>query len=167
MITYNVRLRETCAEDLDFVLKTENDMENCSYIFQWTRDQHLAAIHNPNVAHFIVERITDESPVGYVILFGLEERHQSIELTRTAFAEKGKGYGREMLRLVKKWAFETKGTHRLWLMVVDHNIRAKQLYISEGFVEEGLHRDAFKFGDRFESIFLLAILEDEYVKSVC
>ncbi|WP_047155377.1 GNAT family N-acetyltransferase [Aneurinibacillus tyrosinisolvens] len=159
-----VKLRPTTSEDLDFVLCTENHPENCPYIFQWTKEQHKLAIENPNVAHFIVERATDSVPVGYVILLGIEEIHQSIELTRTAFAEKGKGYGRQMLRLIKKWAFKEKKANRLWLEVIDHNTRAKQLYLSEGFVEEGLKREAVKFQGKLESIFVLSILSREYAE---
>lgn len=164
MTTQNrVKLRQTTSKDLDFVLETENDSENRKFILQWTREQHIEAINNPTIAHFIVERIQDDIPVGYAILLGINSKHESIELTRTAFSEKGKGYGRQMLRLIKKWAFEEQKVNRLELDVVDHNERAKKLYLSEGFVEEGLKREAVKFGDKIESIFILSLLKKEYL----
>lgn len=159
---YVVQLRLTALSDLDFVIKTENHIENNAYILQWTREEHKQALKDSNIAHFIVERISDQTPVGFVILPGLQDMHESIELTRTAFAEKGKGYGRQMLKLIKRWAFEEQKAHRLWLEVIDHNVRAKQLYLSEGFVEEGLKREAVKIQGTFESIYILSILKDEY-----
>ncbi len=43
-----------------------------------------------------------------------------------------------------------------------HNDRARALYLSEGFREEGLLRECLKTGDGYESVFILSILESEY-----
>ena len=51
--------------------------------------------------------------------------------------EKGRGHGRAALRLAIELAFEEHGAHRLWLDVKPHNERARALYRSAGFVEEG------------------------------
>lgn len=66
------------------------------------------------------------------------------------------------MRLVKAIAFDHLGAHRLWLDVRDHNVRAQRLYDSEGFVREGFLRDYNKVGDRFESLIIMSMLEDEH-----
>ena len=66
--------------------------------------------------------------------------------------EKGRGYGRATLALAIERAFEEHGAHRLWLDVKPHNERARSLYRSAGFVEEGMLRDALYYGGRFESL---------------
>ena len=131
-----VRLRSTTAEDLDFVVAAERDEENLPFIGQWTREQHLAALQDAGTAHMIVARTEAARRVGHVILTGLADRDQGIRLRRICVTEKGEGYGREALRLVKRLAFEELQTPRLWLIVRRHNLRAQRLYESEGFVRE-------------------------------
>jgi diamine N-acetyltransferase len=155
-----IRLRPTTREDIPFVYHTEHAEENSRFIIPWSMEQHEQCLSDPNRRHLIVE--ADGTAVGYVILAGLQNEHGSIELTRITIAEKGKGYGRETLRLIKQWAFEQQGAHRLWLDVKEHNERAKRLYLSEGFVVEGTLRECLKAGDSYESLIVLSVLRREY-----
>lgn len=100
--------------------------------------------------------------IGYLILRGLDTPDRCVELKRINVAERGRGLGRETLRLLKKLVFEDLRAHRLWLDVMAHNERACHLYLSEGFRPEGAMREAVRVGDRFVDLVLLSILEDEY-----
>jgi RimJ/RimL family protein N-acetyltransferase len=148
--------------DLDFVLRTERDEENRLYVGQWTRERHRDALADGDVAHMILERAKDASPVGYVVLLGLNEPDGSIDLKRLVVTEKGFGYGRTALRLVENFAFEELGAHRLWFGVKEHNARARRLYETEGFVVEGVLRECLRQGDGYESLVVMSILESEY-----
>ena len=75
---------------------------------------------------------------------------------------KGKGYGREALKMMKNWAFEDLKMHRAWLDAKVDNKRAINLYKDEGFVEEGIIRECIKTGDVYESLMILGILAKEY-----
>ena len=161
----NIHLRRALAADLDFVLNTEQADENCAFVTAWTRAQHELALSNPDVRHLIIERCLDRQPVGYIIMAGLDQAHHSIEFRRMVVTEKGKGYGREALRMVKKMAFDDLHAHRLWLDVKDFNLRAIKLYESEGFVAEGTLRECIKRGDRFDSLMVFSILQNEYQKN--
>ena len=59
-------------------------------------------------------------------------------------------------------SFQELGAHRLWLDVKPHNERARALYRSEGFVEEGTLRDALYYNGRFESLVVMSILRPEW-----
>jgi diamine N-acetyltransferase len=48
------------------------------------------------------------------------------------------------------------------LDVKDYNSRAKSLYESEGFFVEGLLRDCYQSRGKFESYYILSMLENEY-----
>lgn len=74
---------------------------------------------------------------------------------------KGNGMGRETLRLIKKFAFEELGAHRLWLDVISKNLRAQNLYKSEGFKEEGVLRECVLYNGNYESLIVMSILENE------
>jgi diamine N-acetyltransferase len=131
-----IGLRPTGPADIDFVLQVEHDPAHKPFIGQWSADQHLAALTDRDLGHFIAEQMNDRQPVGYLILAGLQKPDENIEFRRIVITRKGLGYGRAALRLVKKLVFEDYHAHRLWLDVKDHNQRAQQLYQSEGFLVE-------------------------------
>lgn len=161
----NLCLRRTSEADLDFVLDTERATDNRPFINPWTRAQHFQALTNDDLAHFIIETDTDGQPIGYIILAGLAQGHQSIEFRRIVVTAKGQGYGKAALRLVKALAFEEWNAHRLWLDVKEHNARARHVYEAEGFIVEGLLRECLKAEDHFESLVIMSMLSSEYEKS--
>ncbi|MDF2925634.1 MAG: GCN5-related N-acetyltransferase [Paenibacillaceae bacterium] len=154
------RLRVSRANDLDFVLEAENHPDNRNYIGQWTREQHRSAQEGTDTVHLIIE--ADLAPAGYLIIAGLEHPAQSIELIRLVITDKGKGLGRDALRLVKRCAFHRWNAHRLWLDVRSNNPRARKLYEEEGFVVEGTLRECLKLQDTYVSVSILSILASEY-----
>jgi diamine N-acetyltransferase len=158
----NIRLIRTSENDLDFVLSAEQSAENRSFVSVWAREQHLGALTSEDLSHLIIENIADGSRLGYVILAGLADPNQSIEFRRIVVTEKGKGYGREALRLVKKLTFEELKAHRLWLDVKVQNVRARHVYESEGFVVEGVLRECLKAEVGFESLVVMSMLCGEY-----
>ncbi len=157
-----IKLVDTSENDLDFVLSAEQNVENRSFVTVWSREQHLDAIRNQDLRPLIIQDTADGKRVGYIILAGLADVNRSIEFRRIVVTEKGKGYGREALRLVKEMAFQELKAHRLWLDVKEHNVRARELYESEGFVAEGLLRECVKGESGFESLVVMSILISEF-----
>ena len=157
-----VRLRPTMQSDLEFVLTLEHDEENLPYITPWERTQHEAAIRFPDFRHFIIEGGASLDAVGFVILIGCRSRHLSLELKRMVVQTKGRGCGRAALRAIKKIAFDELRAHRLWLDVKGRNTRAKALYDREGFVVEGLLREAVRVADGFDSLVVMSMLQPEF-----
>jgi len=155
-----VRLRPTTDADLDFVVDAESDPDTRPFIVPWASRQHAAALHDPDISHRIAE---DEArnPVGFVILSGLTNANASIEFRRIVVVRKGNGYGRSIVRAVKELAFGELQAHRLWLDVKVHNARARALYKSEGFMEEGVLRECIRGPAGFESLVVMAILRQE------
>ncbi|MHA2090194.1 MAG: GNAT family N-acetyltransferase [Candidatus Kariarchaeaceae archaeon] len=160
-----INLRETNNQDLvDYVLQTEYASENSKFINKWTREQHLEVIHDKNKMHLTAELINSNERIGYVIL--MKNQYRSIEFRRIVVSRKGQGYGRTLIQLIKKIAFEHLKAHRLWLDVIEFNTRAQQLYRSEGFIQEGILRDAYQALDgKFHNLFILSILAYDYVPS--
>ena len=155
-----VSLIPTASEDLDIILAIETSPQNAPYIGQWERKQHESAIFNAYIAHLKV--VLDRKIIGYVILIGIDNRDRSIQLKRIVVEQKGYGFGRETIRLVKEIVFNKFQAHRLWLDVMVHNTRAYNLYLSEGFVEEGILRENLKQGENFIDLRVMSILESEY-----
>ncbi|MBB6217376.1 RimJ/RimL family protein N-acetyltransferase [Anaerosolibacter carboniphilus] len=160
-----ILIRTTAENDLSYVLEAEQGTENSPYVAQWTKEQHQDAMKDQDILHLIIEDRIEKRAIGYAIIAGFESIHKSIELRRIVITEKGKGFGREALRLIKVLAFEKYKAHRLWLDVRQHNFRAQTLYLSEGFVKEGLLRECVLYKGRYESIWIMSILEEEYLKA--
>lgn len=147
-------------EDLDTILAMETSPENAPYIRHWEQNQHAAAISDPNIAHLKI--VLGNKIVGYVILVGITNPDRSIEFKRIVVEQKGYGFGRQAIRLVKDMVFNRFQVHRLWLEVMAHNTRAYALYLSEGFTEEGIHRESLKQEGCFIDLKVMSILEQEY-----
>ena len=65
--------------------------------------------------------------------------------------------------LIKGGAFDELGAHRLWLDVKPFNDRARALYRSEGFVEEGVLRGALLEPDgTFQDLVVMSLLRPEW-----
>ncbi|NET48217.1 MAG: GNAT family N-acetyltransferase [Merismopedia sp. SIO2A8] len=167
-----IYLRLGNPSDLAFIVATEQAEQQSGCIGHWSLEQHQAAVTNPDIAHYVIERNADRQCVGYLILRGIQNVHQNIELQRIVVTEKGKGYGRTALQQVKELAFKTYNAHRLWLDVKSHNPRAKALYTSEGFIVEGTLRECLQLSRTPQphqpltqariSLVIMSILRSEY-----
>ena len=76
--------------------------------------------------------------------------------------QRGKGYGKEALRLLLDYGFNTLNLHNIRLGVYSFNERALACYKSIGFKEAGRVREVRYYkGKRYDLIFL-DILKDEF-----
>lgn len=121
---------------------------------------HQRRLSDADCAYSIVE--ASGSPAGFVILCGLLPPNQSVELKRIVIAEPGRGLGREVLKRIIDLAFTEFSAHRLWLDVYEDNLRARHVYQSLGFIDEGTLRECVKTGDRYRSLIVMSMLESEY-----
>lgn len=157
------RLRPTMLSDLDWVVSVEQDGSNRPFITPWERPQHEGALRFADARHFIVE---SPDRAGFAILQGCRNPHGSVELKRLVLQPKGQGLGRSCVRLLKKLAFTQLHAHRFWLDVKALNERAHQLYLSEGFVEEGRLRESVRVSiegaDGYDSLIVMSMLDREY-----
>ena len=157
-----VRLRPTLQEDLDFVLRLEADPDTAPFIHAWPIEEHRAAITDPGVAHWIIEDVEQSTPVGFVILRGLET--EVIELRRIAISDKGRGYGTHAMRLVKEVVLGEMGARRIWLDVYDFNDRARSIYEAEGFTAESERPAAEACGGCVDGTSILMAIEKSHAR---
>lgn len=157
-----LHIRRTHEGDLPYVMAAERDPENAPFIGQWEVAEHQATLADPDVRHLIFEARADGRRLGFAIVRGLAKPNGSIELKRIAVTDKGQGFGRAAIRLIKRLTFESWHGHVLWLDVREYNDRAKHLYESEGFVVEGLLRERAIWDGRRVSSYVMSILAEEY-----
>ncbi|MBO3445623.1 GNAT family protein [Clostridium sp. CCUG 7971] len=158
----NITLRRTKSTDLEFVISLEREPYNAQYVGQWSKERHMDSLKDRDIVHLIVEDSNTSKPIGYIIMGGIENKDNNIEFRRVVISDKGKGFGRETLKLIKEFSFNQLGAHRLWLDVRCKNTKAQNLYKSEGFKEEGTLRECVIYNGSYESIIIMSILEHEY-----
>jgi diamine N-acetyltransferase len=159
-----ISLKRSLPEDILRLMEIEAD--NNHYVSQYSSEKHHLLLNDPNYMHLSVVRKDTEQLVGLVLLFGMDDRDNVLEFRRIAIQEKGVGFGREAIHIIKRICFEELKFHRLWLDVYDDNARAIGLYESEGFILDGILRENVRLGDGFRSLRIYSVLEQEYKPSV-
>jgi RimJ/RimL family protein N-acetyltransferase len=117
--------------------------------------------------------VSDEM-IGEIVLDEVDDVARSASLRLQMLPDyRGRGYGREAILEVLRFAFDgaddADGTahagprlHRVALDVLSINPRARALYASLGFQEEGRLREAHPDGDGWADVVVMSILEDEF-----
>jgi diamine N-acetyltransferase len=154
-------LRDANRNDVPLICSLERRPEYYEMVGSWPEDEHLRLLSDPDACYVIAEDQPGEI-AGFAILFGLISEYRSIELKRIVVATPGMGRGKEMLRQIIRKAFEEYGAHRLWLDVLEHNLRAQRAYAGVGFRCEGVLREAVYRDGEYRSLMLMSILDREY-----
>ena len=128
----------------------------------YRKTKHKALLKDDDCLHLSIRRLDNDNLVGHMIIFGLCNNNLVMEFRRITINEKGCGFGREAIRLLKKMCFERLGFHRLWLDVYDDNYKAISLYESEGFVIEETLRENIKPDYGYRSQRIYSMTENEY-----
>lgn len=155
-----IRLINTVASDIDRISELEKN--NKQFVHQYSKDKHIALLADDDCLHLSIKRLVDDKLIGHMIIFGVDNHNKILEFRRITINEKGLGFGRDAIRLLKQLCFEKLRFHRLWFDVYDDNDRAIKLYESEGFIKEGTLRDNIKTYNGYRSQRIYSMLENEY-----
>jgi UDP-4-amino-4,6-dideoxy-N-acetyl-beta-L-altrosamine N-acetyltransferase len=118
---------------------------------------------NPRARYFVlcVEGIDF---IGIVRMDEIDYINRSIRVGGDILPEyQGKGYGKRMFQLFKKYCFDYLNMHRMWLLVLETNDVALRLYRGVGFVEEGRQRQAIYRDGRYMDYIMMSLLRSEYL----
>jgi RimJ/RimL family protein N-acetyltransferase len=74
----------------------------------------------------------------------------------------GKGYGRDAIATLLRWAFRVQNFRRIWLETLAVNERAIRSYRALGFKEEGRLREHSFFDGRYVDLIQMGMLRSEW-----
>lgn len=101
--------------------------------------------------------------VGRASLFAFDELSRNAEVGLGFGPDhRGKGYGRDTLRVLLRFAFVHRNLHRVWLECAATNERAVRAYRAAGFVEEGRLREHAWIDGRYVDMVRMAVLRSEW-----
>lgn len=98
---------------------------------------------SPSAYEFRIRTLDDDRLLGFVAVFNIEwpNSHGWIAVGIGELGERGKGFGKEAVSLILRFAFHELGLRRISLDVISDNHAALALYLSLGFQEEGRLRE--------------------------
>ena len=113
-------------------------------------------------ANFAIE--ADGIYIGRCGLFHVDEAARTAELGIGIgdHAYRGKGYGREALRLLLDYGFRLRNLHRIWLTVNGDNERAIRAYRAVGFAEEGRQPQQVWSNGRYIDLVYMGVSRDNW-----
>ncbi len=106
-----------------------------------------------------------ENLLGRIYISNISAENDSLDITRIYIGDpqnRGKGYGREALKLTLDYCFINLHMERVSLDYFEGNKVASALYESMGFKHEGLARNACKKDGKYYDLNLMSILRSEY-----
>ena len=114
-------------------------------------------------------QLVSDDLIGQIVLDDVDDLARSASIRLALLPNyRGRGYGREAVFEVLRYAFDAGSEHagphlhRVGLEVLSINPRARALYESLGFREEGRLRDVRPDGDGWSDAIVMSILEDEF-----
>lgn len=165
-------------------------IQDCEGMFEWMHDMEIAQCFRDNMsvkdwndvlefvknsdnvvtdgasAHFAIVEDTDEY-LGTISLKNINLKDKNAEyaisLRRTAW---GRGIGQAATMEVLRLAFMEHGLERIYLNVLENNIKAIHLYEKCGFVLEGKFRHHLYRNGVYNDLRWYAMLRDDYVKNL-
>jgi RimJ/RimL family protein N-acetyltransferase len=110
----------------------------------------------------LVIRNKEGEKVGLVSLFHMDHVNQNAEIgIYVAPAFQRRGYAREALVLLMRFAFHGLNMHRLYCTILAFNVTSVKLFESVGFRREGVRREHSFSGGRFHDVLSLSLLRGE------
>lgn len=105
--------------------------------------------------------------IGQCILHNFDSTARTCELGITIGDRDfwGRGYGRDAVALLLKYAFRLRNMERVWLSVSGTNQRGIRSYASCGFIEEGRLRRHVWLDGAYDDLVYMGILRDEWQRS--
>lgn len=101
----------------------------------WTDSAYIATENNGQPAGFFCYSVNTEDNTGFLKFIIVDK------------AKRGKGYGKEMLKLALQYAFQITGATAVQLNVFSENPLAKQCYEKIGFAERRIEKNIFAYKD--------------------
>lgn len=165
-----IRLRPFKLSDSKHLIKWTGDeyafAQWCANKFTYplTQDQILSyhqKCENDDNAWIMTALNHDGTPVGHLLLRMADYLKESVHFGFIIIDSqmRGKGYGKEMVSLAVKYAFEILKVKQVTLGVFDNNSSAHDCYKGVGFVDVKYQKSIFPFGQDKWGLYDMVIKE--------
>ena len=164
-----ISLRKLEEKDAPLMLEWMHEKENAD-IFQtdfmsMDIDRVLRFIHNSfseNNQHFAVVDEKD-TYLGTISLKGIDYKNKNGEYAISMHKNaRGTGASKEATMQLLTYAFDTLGLEKVYLCVLETNVRARKFYEKCGYQYEGSFRKHMFKNNMYIDLYWYSILKDEF-----
>jgi diamine N-acetyltransferase len=167
----NVRLRALEPEDLDLLYQWENDpsvwllsgtlIPFSKYVLRQYLQNAGKDLYEARQLRLVIEVKAESRAIGAIDLFEFDPYHRraGIGILIAARPDRGKGYAREALEILKEYCFSTLKLKQIWCNIAAGNQRSMKLFTSAGFEVVGEKKAWLFTGDGYESEYLLQCIK--------
>lgn len=166
-----VSFREIEEGDLSFIQSLRNDFSTWSQLGDprplkpGLQKKWLEGLGGSGDRFYFIATTAEDGPVGLIRMDEYDPFHRSIRIgTDVLPALRGKGLGNRIFSAIEKYAFDYLGVHRVWLLVLESNKKARGLYSKRLFRQEGKMREAIYRDGKFINYVIMSLLEADYRK---
>jgi RimJ/RimL family protein N-acetyltransferase len=173
MVTENLFLSAIEEEDKDYLYSWFNDSEFLKFYDYYPPvpqskeevDKNMKYYENNERSFIFAIRLKESNQIigvaGYDDVIS-ENKVATLFIGIGRNDLRGKGYGKEALKLLLDYGFNNKDFHRIQLNVLSFNERAIALYEKAGFVKEGTYREFVLRDNKRYDLYLYGLLKHEW-----
>jgi RimJ/RimL family protein N-acetyltransferase len=114
----------------------------------------------------MIETREGKRPVGCCFIKNIHPVHRHAELEQMHIISEcqNRGLGKDALGTVLHYLFREMNLNRVWLITHTSNLKAIGLYLSLGFIKEGLLRQVHFRDGSYQDALIMAVLREDWFK---
>lgn len=159
--TERLNIEEATEKEIKEIIDIESHRENRDYLWIGTVEEHKEEIADPNHMLLIFREKNTSETKGYALI-RLDSKSHIFEVRRIAITDKAKGYGKEAMIGLIKYAFEETEANRLWLDVYPDNEIGIRMYENLGMHCDGILRQNYLSERGYLDQIIYSVLRSEY-----
>lgn len=152
---------DATKEDIKLIMHMEQSHANNRFICMGSEEEHRKEVDEADYMLLLFREKSDDRVMGYALI-RLDFKSNVFELRRIVITEKAKGYGREALKAIIRYAFSETNTNRFWLDVYTEHTVGIKLYESLGMKKDGVLRQSYLSDRGYLDQCIYSILREEY-----
>lgn len=159
--TNRLSIDEATLQDIPTVIAIESHPENRDFVWVGTEETHRAEIEN-DINLLLLFRDKGDGSIKGCALIEQDFHSHLFEIRRLAITDKGKGYGREAIKGLIRYAFEQADANRVFWDVYPDNTVGIALYESLGMHRDGVLRQNYLSERGYLDQIIYSMLRSEY-----
>lgn len=171
----NIKLRPLQYGDDNLFFKWRNDLDYIRLTKSFRLPKHeslekdwlesmMKDRSNKNVI-FIIETIPEAKSIGFVQLNQIDWISRNcmfgIAIPETGF--QGKGYGKEVIKILFEYAFNQLNLFKISLEVTSFNANSIHIYEKMGFEKEGVLKNQYFWNGTYHDVFVYGLFKENFV----
>ena len=157
----NIKLRALEPEDLELLYEWENNQSYWSVsntitpfsrynLKQYIENSHKN-IYETGQLRLMIDHIEDKKTIGTIDIFEFDPFHKRAGIGTLIADEsyRNKGFAAMSLTCLISYCFEILKLHQLYCNIISNNVESIDLFMKQGFVQNGIKKDWIKTDDGY------------------